>query len=83
MKEIFDTTKYIGIPYTNKGRGMDGADCWGLARLVYKNEFDINLLSFSDEYESSEEGEQIKDVVQKGKDLFKSIEKPCPDYGVI
>jgi len=29
--------KYLGIPYKNRGRGMDGLDCWGLIVNVYKD----------------------------------------------
>ena len=39
----FDSNRYISIPYVDGGRTEAGADCWGLVRLIYQNEFDIEL----------------------------------------
>lgn len=37
---------YIGIPYQERGRDRAGADCWGLARMVYKDQFSKDLPIF-------------------------------------
>lgn len=29
---------YVGLPYLAGGKGMDGADCWGLVALIHERE---------------------------------------------
>lgn len=42
--------KYIGIPFVDFGRDLSGCDCWGLTRLISKNEFSLVLESYDSEY---------------------------------
>lgn len=37
------TTRYVGLPYRAGGRERDGLDCWGLIRLIYREEKGILL----------------------------------------
>jgi cell wall-associated NlpC family hydrolase len=57
-------SKYIGIPYVHKGRTLEGLDCWGLVKLIYKDRgFELRDL---DDYEM--EGHL------KGKNYFNPYE---------
>ena len=34
---------YVGLPYQEGGTTREGLDCWGLARLVYRDRFGVEL----------------------------------------
>lgn len=38
-----DAARYVGIPFIEGGRSLEGCDCYGLVRLVLAAEFGINL----------------------------------------
>jgi sulfur carrier protein ThiS len=67
--------KYIGLPYLENGRTETGVDCWGLARLFYKDQFDIDLPSYSDEYDGGQDPAIIS-VVNAHIDNWKQLDTP-------
>lgn len=42
--------RFVGIPWSDKGRDFTGADCWGLLWLVMRELRGIDLPSYSDQY---------------------------------
>ncbi len=66
--------KYIGIPYKDKGRDEAGVDCWGLVALVYKNEFGIELPSFTDTYSSADDSDSVEYAISHNKDSWQAVE---------
>lgn len=43
---IPDFGKYINVPFKHRGRDWDGCDCYGLIRLIFKEELEISLPDF-------------------------------------
>ena len=41
---------YVGVPFIMDGSSLSGCNCWTLLRIIYKNEFDIELPKFADEF---------------------------------
>jgi sulfur carrier protein ThiS len=67
--------KYIGLPYLENGRTETGVDCWGLARLFYKDQFDIDLPSYSSEYDGGQDPAIIS-VVNAHIDNWEQLTTP-------
>lgn len=73
---------YVGIPYQPKGRTRDGADCWGLVRMVYADQFDTELPSLADEYEHEDDA-GIAQLVAMRKESWVPVDQPRPGDVVV
>lgn len=62
---------YVGIPYSIKGRDRKGIDCWGLVKLVYQEQFGIDLPSFS--YEGGNRTSE-EEAIAIGKEGWEKVE---------
>lgn len=65
---------YIRIPFLDKGRTEKGADCWGLARIIYKNRLNIELPSFL-AYENTRDSNSINNLYRNHYKNWESVEK--------
>jgi len=58
---------FTGIPYADLGRDRTGCDCWGLARLVYKEQLGIDLPSYAEAYTGAAEGAEVAALLNHHK----------------
>ena len=70
--------RYIDLPYADKGRTVDGLDCWGLARLIYRDQLGIELPSYLEGYTSAEEAAEVAALIEENKPLWHEVARPQP-----
>lgn len=56
--------EYIGIPFRDLGRTREGCDCWGLLRLWYAEQYDIDLPSYDADYTSTDNHAEMAMVAE-------------------
>lgn len=72
--------KYIGIPFVDRGDTLEGADCYGLVRLVYKEQLQIEIPEF---LSSCSDSRAIwSDYLKQISEHWESVEEPSM-YNVV
>jgi murein DD-endopeptidase / murein LD-carboxypeptidase len=73
-----DWSQYVGIPYKFGGSSREGADCWGLVRLVLKEVYGKELPAF--EHNGLTE-EECGLLVDHAKPLVSAVQVAEPEVG--
>jgi len=55
--------RYVGLPAAKLGRDRQGVDCWGLLRLVYREELQIDLPSYAGDYTDPAERDEVSRLI--------------------
>jgi len=68
---------YIGIPFADKGRTMEAADCYGIGKLIFKRELGIELPDVQD-YDGTgpEDAEHITALMNAARESGDWIKVP-------
>ncbi len=54
-----DLSQYIGIPFKDHGRDRNGCDCWGLVKLVLKEQLGLPTPDLGDLYDNAYNREAV------------------------
>jgi cell wall-associated NlpC family hydrolase len=57
--------RYVGIPWADRGRTRAGCDCYGLARLIYREELGIALPDYREDYASATEEAEVAALIAR------------------
>jgi len=74
-------TEYVGIPYKIGGRTKEGADCYGLVRLILNEKFGKKLPLLSEIQEGTETGNA--EAICAGRPLIPARPVEMPEDGDI
>jgi cell wall-associated NlpC family hydrolase len=55
--------RYVGRPFADGGRDLDGVDCWGLVRLILREQYSLELPSYAGAYPSASERSEVSTLV--------------------
>lgn len=66
--------RYVGIPYVDKGRLITGCDCWGLLRLVYREQRGIDVPSYSEDYVTAADRKALAGLIAGELEPWREIE---------
>lgn len=67
---------YITIPYKKMGRDKDGLDCWGLVRMIYKDQFNVELPSYVDQYNADDTHDSLAELIAISKESWTKTDNP-------
>jgi len=62
-----DWSRFVGLPWRDRGRGPEGYDCWGLFRLAFGAATGIDLPSYDERYRSAADRSETATLFAGGR----------------
>lgn len=78
-----DWSKYVGIPFVERGFDASGCHCWGLVHFVYRQELGIELSSYA--HITASDSVAVARAILRGQEdsQWVPVVGPCRDFDVI
>lgn len=64
----------VGVPFVTRGRSYDGADCYGLVFLAYRDALEIPIPSYADEYVSARPSRALADLIARESRAWRRVD---------
>jgi cell wall-associated NlpC family hydrolase len=72
---------YVGIPFVSGGRDRAGADCYGLVRLVRREQFGGNMPLLSNDYADANNFSETEGLMRTMRPLLAGRPAETPEPG--
>lgn len=77
MREL-DVSRYRRVPYKEKGRSMEGWDCFGLLWVIFRDFTGVELPLFLEDYQNVADTQHLQNLIEGNKGMFIKVERPKP-----
>jgi len=71
-----DVSEYSSIPFREKGRDINGVDCWGIVYLIYRDRLGVELPVYTDQYKNTEDEKELSALINNEKLSWVEVEEP-------
>ena len=75
--------KYIGVPFKDHGRDLNGFDCWGLVSFILREERGLLLPDFGGQYRDTRDRDGIEIVIRAEAEQWTRVATPMVEDVVV
>jgi cell wall-associated NlpC family hydrolase len=75
--------RYVGISYKHQGRDMNGIDCWGLIKLIYKDMLGIEIWDIGENYTEDWSWEGKNHFIENYQKQWERVSEPRIFDGIL
>lgn len=66
--------RYVGVPFVDMGRAIEGLDCWGLIKIIYAEQLGIDLPDYGEI--SANDLLRVARAMKNGQERWEAVDKP-------
>ena len=71
-----DFTKYFLAKFKERGRDLNGCDCWGFVRIISGEMYNKSLPAYDYDYDNIRDGKELQRIIEQYTKKLTKLEKP-------